>query len=49
MNEENIKKELLANFCDGDSWKDADAVSFTKEGALDIAKHFYELGAVSTR
>ncbi len=36
-----IKTILLANFCDGDSWEDADATSFTKDGVLEIAEFFY--------
>ena len=41
--EVNLKQHLLANFCDGDSWEEADAVSFSKNGALEIAKYFFEL------
>lgn len=44
MSIENLKKHLLANFGDGDSWEDFRAVSFAREGALSIAEYFYELG-----
>ena len=40
-----LKEHLLANFCDGDSWENADALSLTKHGALDVAEYFYKLGA----
>ena len=36
-----VEELLLANFCDGNSWKDADSVTFTKYGALEIALFFY--------
>ncbi len=42
--EERIRSLLLANFCDGDSWEAADASSFTKHGALEIAEFFYHEG-----
>ena len=44
---EELKKILLANFCDGDSWNEADAVTFAKNGALDIAEFFYSLSLKS--
>lgn len=42
--EQKLKSIFLANFADGDSWEDADACSFSKNGALDIAIFFYEEG-----
>lgn len=39
-----LRQHLLANFCDGDSWEAADALSLTKHGALDVAKYFFLLG-----
>jgi hypothetical protein len=39
-----LKEILLANFADGDSWEDADALSLTKHGALEVAEFFYEMG-----
>ena len=42
--EEKLKEHLLANFADGDSWEEADALSLSKHGALDVAGYFYELG-----
>lgn len=44
MSNEELKKHLLANFADGDSWEDADALSLTKYGALEVAEYFYNLG-----
>lgn len=41
---ETLKKELLANFADGDSWEAADSLSLTKHGALAVAEHFYAAG-----
>lgn len=41
---EKLRAELLVNFCDGYSWEDARAVTFTQHGVLDIALFFYELG-----
>ncbi len=49
LTSEELKEHLLANFCDGDSWMDARADRFTHEGALDIAKYFYELGLTAQR
>ncbi len=46
---EMLKKHLLANFCDGDSWMDARADTFTHEGALDIAEYFHTLGKKAGR
>jgi len=39
-----LKQQLLANFCDGDTWEDADASTFTIHGALAIAEYFYQIG-----
>jgi hypothetical protein len=49
MNEEQIKELLLVNFCDGDSWNDAKADHFTHEGALEIAKFYYNAGVEEER
>lgn len=49
LRDEMLKQHLLANFCDGSSWKDARADRFTHEGALDIAKYFYDLALLSER
>ena len=43
-----ITKELEDNFLDGDKIDDCGSTTFTVEGALDIAKHFYELGQEET-
>lgn len=39
-----IEEMLLANFVDGASWEEADAATFTKYGARDIANFFAEAG-----
>lgn len=43
-NLESLREDLLANFNDGQSWEDADALSLTKHGALEVAQHFFEAG-----
>ena len=44
METEELKDHLLANFNDGGTWEDAEALSLTKHGALDVAEYFYNLG-----
>ena len=49
METEELKNHLLANFNDGGTWEDADALTLTKHGALDVAEYFYNLGCQTSQ